>query len=326
MSTPQSNPSPRVPSVVPPNSPRKRLLCTAMTFHLGLRRNQRAQGDDGPRGTFDFKWIPGDTVRIALLDPAKTRSYRQEYALALLRECAERWITRGTARINLRVEVDPDYITPAAGRGKRYDVLASCPRKAASTSAPIQTQSGHSQIGSYARRQDYLTPTLILPLEGPDTSWSADDGFVLEDLVAGMHELGHVLGLPHAHQSPRLGLDSLWQPQTSPAYPAWFAQFGLPAPTQGELEAFIDGDLKSTCWGRVDNSHWWPFQHNQFIDSIMTYPAMEDCLISMPEQRIFGPLLPSGSVAGTSKSELEHWTYPTEDDWRLLVSMYGRAR
>jgi hypothetical protein len=297
-----------------------------MSFHLGQRRFMRAHGDDGPRGTFDFKWIPGDTVRIALLDPATAPSYRQDYALALLRECSKRWLTRGKARVNLTVAVDPDYVSPGGGPGKRYDVLASCPRKTTTASGPIEAQSGRSQIGSYARRQDYLTPTLILPLEGPATTWTkAADGFELEDLVAGMHEMGHVLGLPHAHQSPKLGLDPVWQPIASPAYATWFAQFGLPAPTQTELEAFIDGDLKSTCWGRPDNSHWWPFEPNQFVDSIMTYPSLEDCLAGASTTRVFGPLLSSGGVAGVSGPELESWTIPTEDDWRLLVEMYGRA-
>lgn len=307
------------------SAPRSRCLpfCAAHTFHLGRRRDLAKPapiGPAAPRGTLDFKWSPGDSIgmRVYQSEPSGQED-RDSYAKRLLAECVRRWCTRGNATIDLDVQVlggfvpaEPDApVSDPEVQG--YDVLVECLWRPG-TSVDL---AGRTHLGSYARRQTYGEPTLYLPLQG-----LAEDGeaFAPEDLVATMHELGHVLGLPHAHQSPYLDLDARWSSDLA-RYKYWLSEtFGLDM-TEAEIESFIDADLKSTHWGNPAHSQWWPFRPQQDVDSIMTYPGLAVCIDA--KAPALGPLGPAGQLADHAGPGLLEWTWPTEADWRLLAEMYG---
>jgi hypothetical protein len=66
-----------------------------------------------------------------------------------------------------------------------------------------------SELGTYARRADYGTPTIYLGRFGDAVQEKDPSAFVryFQSPLAAhiiVHEFGHVLGLPHTHQHPRL--------------------------------------------------------------------------------------------------------------------------
>lgn len=302
-------------------------LCAAHSFHLGMRPKlgramQRAPGvsvlssggrSPTPRGTLDFKWFPGETIRMRVLaDPSNSLT---GYATDLLKACVDRWCVRDAQAINLTVNVDEVSLPHSEdddGPIESYDVLIQCLPGQGSTLG----DAGRTHLGNYARRQTYGEPTFYLPLAGP-----SEEGIAVVDQVTVMHELGHVLGLPHAHQNPHLQLDSTWAGIDRRKYTDWIkTAFGVDGMSADDLREFIDGDMMSTYWGNPDQSHWWRFEPGNPVDSIMTYPQLDLLLGADPR---IGPLDPSGEVAEPSDEGLEAWALPTGADWELLVDMYG---
>lgn len=174
-------------------------------------------------GTWDFKWPQGSAIRVAfqnlperdvgLMPPIEKIIYKY-------REAAERWLANkpniGFEWVNTRLPAPgifgdhQNLRSPREGAHVEYDVLvsfASTPAKVVADRAADETHiTGQlSVLGSYARRINYGTPTTVvgpnrdfIP-EGKQLGDYFDDPFFEEIVV---HEVGHVLGIPHQHQNP----------------------------------------------------------------------------------------------------------------------------
>jgi hypothetical protein len=162
------------------------------------------QGDLRITGTWDFKWTPGTTIKIAVqaLPPGENR-IRFDAALQQLRDALEAWIpTRPSSSVpppNLSWKLLDDLLPAPSGREfpidlktapsarshpleleklgyVDYDVLVSfapLPQAIPATSEhPVRpVHFPRCELGSYARRTQYGVPTLFL---GPHAGFQGD--------------------------------------------------------------------------------------------------------------------------------------------------------
>ena len=166
-----------------------------------------------------------------------------------------------------------------------------------------------SELGAYARRADFGSPTIFLGRFGEAVTkgWS-----LLEYLHTALGEhatvqqFGHVLGLANEHQNPAYGVRSAYRPPAELAA-AIQSMYGISqTPTDEEIQNHIlspwPGDRAFSDWAE-------PVRALEDLESVMTH-ARHDKLLKAP-----GTLAPAGLV-----------TSPTRADVSNLVNMYGTTR
>jgi len=199
-------------------------------------------------GTWDFKWPQGTKIRVAFQElPAPDAASMPPLSdiIGLYRKIADRWLQR-QANISfvfldqtLSAPIENvagvyNLRSPAGWLPIEYDVLvsfASTPAVIAGVD-PVTPVTGQvSVLGSYARRINHGTPTTLV---GPNRNFvpkgkTLHDYFyepIFSEIV--LHELGHVLGIPHQHQNPLYD--------------------GRPAlKSDGEINRALDG-IRETYW------------------------------------------------------------------------------
>lgn len=192
-------------------------------------------------GTWDFKWPQRTQIRFAFQRLPPEVELNLEALIRKFAEIANAWLPEGNSNVgfdfslgNPRLLAAPSKVPVPAGveaNGRRelysaesyrpgadpyvdYDVLVSFaplpvlavpPRRPDGTVDQRELVTGQvSVLGAYARRAEYGSPTTLV---GPNTDESGCSS--LADYFSGaayryivLHELGHILGLAHAHQNP----------------------------------------------------------------------------------------------------------------------------
>jgi len=106
-----------------------------------------------------------------------------------------------------------------------------------------------------------------------------------------LHELGHVLGLEHEHQSPFAGIE--WNED------AVYASLGAP-PNSWSRAMIFQNILQKLTAQQVQGSNWDP-------DSIMEYEFEAGLIVKPPQYS--GGLIPPGTLSATDKAWAVKW-YP----------------
>jgi len=181
-------------------------------------RKPRDQDESKPllAGTWDFKWRRGTNIRVAFqgssdidtLDQARARVVDAFYkwnvtdvkggflSFSLVDEPLPPAFSAGVAR---------SAQSPGGGRERAYDVLISVDplplwlphsRQREGT----QVIFPRSELGTYARRVRWGVPTAFLGCPDNRRDWFASP----EGRFTVLHEVGHMLGIPHLHQNPYL--------------------------------------------------------------------------------------------------------------------------
>ncbi len=192
-----------------------------MSCCVTLRRQLSATDGPGPiMGTWDYKWAIGTRIRVAFQGlPSPDPEF--DAAKRIIQDVAARW--NNVAAIGF-VFLDQDFPAPSVIQGERhpqrrsdvssepwrdYDVLVSLEPLPLTLVDPLAEHPEprriflpYSELGTYARRLDFGTPTMFI---GPMPSKSGGlADYYREPRAQAMvlHEFGHALGLAHEHQSP----------------------------------------------------------------------------------------------------------------------------
>jgi hypothetical protein len=295
-------------------------------------------------GTWDFKWPSGTKLRIAFQQlPIDVRGFDTDFedARDLVLRKLDEWIggagaSRTVARANLSYEVVADLPAPplhshASPRSAKsevkfsgfveYDVLVSLlplplmlpateqhPEELVSTSA--------SELGRYAHRIEYGVPTIYLgPQPGlPASAWfSSPDG-----IFTVVHELGHVLGMPHEQQNPLLN-DLPWRPFSEMIEileRRGGRSLGVP------LDEFLRAEITERWPGEIGFSDWRQPPKEAIaagIDSVMAKPSYR-CLLQNGHP---GPDCRELENCPEERRAIEQLQSPTMGDLQHLLAMYG---
>ncbi|HYQ43745.1 MAG TPA: hypothetical protein VER11_17315 [Polyangiaceae bacterium] len=284
-------------------------------------------------GTWDFKWPQGTKIRIAfqeLTEPDAKEMPSLRELIGTYEDIATRWLQGGAnigfdfldTTLPAPVEAQQGIFnlrSPAGWTEIPYDVLvsfASTPAVIAGV-APITEITGQvSVLGSYARRINYGTPTTLV---GPNrkfipTGKKLYDYFkdpIFSEIV--LHELGHVLGIPHQHQNPLYS----GRPDVKNDSDVNLALNGIRTKYWTQFSPEIEQEIRRPWPSQpkqgsdVPFSDWEPFtQGNQRLEneSVMAHPIWSD-LTTLASYPSLQPL------------NAPHQT-PTSFDLALLAAMY----
>jgi hypothetical protein len=288
-------------------------------------------------GTWDFKWPEDAEIRVAFQKPSGVDNADFEAAKTRVMDLARRWHDK-QAKLAF-VPLDADFGAPvetAKGRHPQrrsdakgevwrvYDVLVSLEPLNGLTRR--DTLGGkeeliflpQSELGTYARRIDFGTPTMFL---GPMPSYQGTLAGYYENPMAQMmvvHEFGHALGLAHEHQNPlarkALGL-ALDKYDLDKALRILVNKFGVPAEVlpagAEETRDFLEAHLGTEWPGNPRFSDWREYGPNAKLDSIMSV-AYHDCSLKNPDHSCGAEDCPSMRIL----------TRPTDTDFAAVNAMY----
>lgn len=302
-------------------------------------------------GTWDYKWPLGTRIRVAFQRPPGVEDDEFEGAQQLVQGIAERWRTpKADIAFDFasakQYDLEPPDDKPQGRHPHRrsrltqldwpeYDVLVSLeplPVTIVDTLSPDGASERiflpFSQLGSYARRIDYGTPTIFI---GPvDPSVDLRDHYrtrLAQTMV--LHEFGHVLGLAHEHQSPvarsHFNLDENSY-DLGKVRRLLIERLGVPAdeiPDGDATDEFLEAHLTQPWPGDRRFSDW--RSHSQAgLDSVMAVPY-HDCSLKLEVAERLGIrcscAAQGGSCAAYEKALL---TEPTKTDRHFLAAMYPR--
>lgn len=291
-------------------------------------------------GTWDFKWPASTKLRIAFqLLPRDVRDFDLEFdaAQAVVLGKMDEWLSgaASVARPNLTYELVANLPPPSNSQSSprsaksdirftsfvEYDVLISLlplplllpateqhPEEVVSTSV--------SELGRYAHRIEYGVPTIYL---GPQPGFSASRWFSSADgLFTIVHELGHVLGMPHEQQNPLLP-ELPWRPMAEMIEileKRGGRMLGIP------LEEFLRAEITEPWPGEIAFSDWRtpPSDPTTALESVMAKPSHR-CLLKGGHAGGFD--CRTLEVCPEERRALEELKAPTVGDRQHLLTMYG---
>lgn len=297
-------------------------------------------------GTWDYKWPLGSKVRVAFQRPANVSPNDYAEAKGIIRDLAKTWHTERAAiwfdfdSPDVRADFDPPEQKNGSRHPQRrspinhydwreYDILVSLEPLPFDL---VDTISGKrervflpfSQLGTYARRVDYGTPTMFL---GPVTAVESLAAYYRTARVARttvVHEFGHALGLAHEHQSPsfRGNLElTAADYDLERARVLLIQHFGVP---EAELErpdtnAFLESHLVQTWPGNRRFSDWREYLAPE-LDSVMSVPY-HDCSLKPATAKRLGLHVCSGTAA-CDRYAAALADNPTASDLAFVAQMY----
>lgn len=301
-------------------------------------------------GTWDFKWPEKTNIRVAFQDagesgqslagPWKYSAQDRAAAKEAVMKLAFKWHAHqdklrfvpinGTGDFEPSErkgdETHPQHRSPLGEQPWRdYDVLVSLEplplvREDTIGEKGVETIFlPQSEIGTYARRVDFGTPTMFLgPMPGHSGELAAYYEQPLAQMMV-MHEFGHALGLAHEHQNPKarkaLGL-TLDAYDLSRAREILVHRFGVRSedlpPGAAATEEFLTAHLGLEWPGNLQFSDWRHYEKGDPIQSIMSV-AYHECALKTPTHpcKVSEPCL---------KTLLQE---PTDADFAAIVEMYS---
>lgn len=296
-------------------------------------------------GTWDFKWPSGAKLRIAFQRlPRDVVSFDADFEAvrALVLGKLDSWLGGGSDRStkianpNLSYEMVSDLPPPplhsqGSPRSAKsdvrfsgfveYDVLISLlplpvllPATEQHSEEAVNTSV--SELGRYAHRIEYGVPTIYL---GPQPGLTASQWFSsAEGLFTVVHELGHMLGMPHEQQNPLLpGLSWRPLPEIAKILENRDGQIFNDDPADA-----IRADITDPWPGEVMFSDWRPPPANieAGLDSVMARPTYR-CLLQggHPDGLDCKDL----KVCPHEQQALSQLQSPTTGDLKHLLAMYG---
>jgi hypothetical protein len=314
----------------------------------GTAQASRAQANEDTVaivGTWDFKWPEGTKIRVAFQRLPESESVSDvefEQAKQVVRTLAEKWhASPQQQHLRFGFDTDPaaDFAPPAIVGGvvhpqrrsrvsgkawRQYDVLVSLERLAIERQDTVSGKRDkvflpESELGSYARRVDFGTPTMFLgrigEYAGSLLEWLGSQ----QGAMMVIHEFGHALGLAHEHQSP-VARRALGNDESSydleKARKILIERLGvlasdLPVGTEATNQ-FLAAHLSIPWPGNEQFSDWRKYpDKGAVLDSIMAVPY-HDCALNGN---------PHGCVPGQCTT-MDFKQAPTAADFAAIAAMY----
>jgi hypothetical protein len=219
-------------------------------------------------GTWDFKWPKASKIRIRIDEPSETGVTAQNWsggyptlnantkqaAVQRVRDLFDLWLPTAQSPGDLEaVFMDSTH--------DDYDVLINLDPLAVAQSVPppprTQVFAPESQLGTYCQRVPLGIPTSFC---GHPEGLKDETGAVITNYYESpafdhivLHELGHILGLPHLHQHPA------WtEPLVSPSVDTNLAAIIKNVMGIDVAEKTLDSDMRERWPGDAKNYADWP--------------------------------------------------------------------